>query len=257
MRRHLVALFALASVAVIAAAAIANAASSNTNVASVKVKPSTLSKTKFKPVKKVTFEVSTVKNGDPGSPQHPTMFPSPATETDVAFDKDFQFNSKGLATCAANKLNGATLQQARAACGKAIVGTGSGTACALNPTNGSCALVVPAQVLAFNAKPKSGNPGIVFWTSNAVTGETTINGVIKKTSGKFSHRLNAKVPLLGGGAGSITDFKVNVTRKFIFKSEKVGFIEVKCSDRKLEIKGYWKFLDGTKNTDVGSTSCKN
>jgi hypothetical protein len=254
MRRHLVLLFALASAAVIGAAAIATAASSNTNQATVNVKPSKLSKTKFKPVKKVTFDVSTVKNGDPGSPSHPTLFPSPAKETDVAFDSDFKFNAKGLATCAASKLNGTTASQARAACGKAIVGSGSGTACASNGAGG-CALVVPVSVLGFNAKPKGGNPGIVFWTNNAVTGETTISGVIKKTSGKYKHRLNAKVPLLGGGAGSITDFKFNVTRKFIYKSQKVGFTEVRCSDKNLEIKGFWKFLDGTSNTDAGSTKC--
>ena len=253
MRRHLVWLFALASAAVIATAAIAVAATSNTNQATVKVKPSKLSKKKFKPVKKVTFDVSTVKTGDPGSPSHPTLFPSPATETDVAFDKNFEFNTKGLATCAPGKLNGATKSQAQAVCGNAKVGTGSGTACASNGAGG-CALVVPVQVLGFN---KSGKPGIVFWTNNAVTGETTISGVIKSTSGKFKHRLNAKVPLLGGGAGSITDFKFNVTRKFKHKGKKLGYTEVRCStNHKLTIKGYWKFLDGTKNTDVGSTKCK-
>ena len=254
MRRHLVALFALASVAVIAAAAIANAASSNTDAVKAKIKPTTLSKTKFKPLKGLTVEVTTLKKGDPGTPKAPTLFPSPSKETDIGLDKDIKINNKGLATCTSGKLNGTTAQQALAACGKSSVGSGNATACASNGTGG-CALAVPAQVLAFNGKPKSGNPVILFWTSNAVTGQTTLPGTLKKTGGKYAHTLFVKVPPLGGGAGSITDFKTTIARKFIFKSSKESFVNAKCSHKNLAVKAKWKFADGTSDTQSTTAKC--
>ncbi len=253
MRRHLVWLFALASVAVIAVAAIASAASSNTTTASVKVKPSTLSKTKFKPIK-LTIGVTTLKKGDPGTPTHPTLFPSPSKKTDVALDGDFKFTTKGLATCAAAKLVGTTSSQALAACGKAKVGSGHATACASNGA-GSCALAVPAQVLAFNGKPKAGNPTLLLWTSNAVTGQTTLPGVIKPTSGKFSHTLFVKVPPLGGGAGSITDFKTTVSRKYTVKGKTRHYTTARCSHKSLGIQATFKFTDGTTSKSTASAKC--
>src|SRR5205823_12327844 len=119
MRRNLIWCLALATTSAICFAGVASAADTGNNVSTVtqKITPTSgkLSATKQKPIK-LFVEVTTLVKGDSGTATHPTMFPSPAKETDVSFDKNMTFNYKGLPTCKKSQVDGTTHDQALAAC---------------------------------------------------------------------------------------------------------------------------------------------
>jgi len=123
LRKHLIWCSALAFAVAFSATGVAIAADTGNNHSSVsqKVKPSKLPKSKQKPIK-LTVEVTTLVNGDSGDAFHPTKFPSPSTQTNVSFDKDMKFNTKGVATCKQSQIDGTTQQQALNVCKKANVG---------------------------------------------------------------------------------------------------------------------------------------
>jgi hypothetical protein len=258
MRRNLIWCLALATTAALCVAGIASAADTGNNVSTVtqKITPTAgkLSAKKQKPIK-LFVEVTTLTKDDTGTATHPTKFPSPAKETDVSFDKNMTFNYKGLPTCKASQVDGTTRDQALAACKKAQVGTGSAVACASNGAGG-CALVVNADVLAFNGAKQGGNPGFLLWTNNQVTGETTLPAVLKPAKSPYGKTLFVTVPPLGGGAGSITEFQTTVNKTFKFKGKKVGYTSAACpKSHKLIIHSHWDFTDGSHNDADGSGKC--
>jgi hypothetical protein len=255
MRRHLIWCSALAFVVAFSATGVAFAADTGNNHSTVsqKVNPSKLPKSKQKPIK-LTVEVTTLVNGDSGDAFHPTKFPSPSKQTNVSFDKNMKFNTKGVPTCKQSQIDGTTQQQALNACKKAKVGTGSAVACASNGAGG-CALVVNAQVLAFNGQKKGDNPSVLLWTNNAVTGQTTLPAVLKPAKSPFGKTLFVTVPPLGGGAGSITEFQTTIDKTFKQNGKNVGYTSAQCSNGKLQIQADFKFTDGSKNTATNTTKC--
>ena len=258
MRKHLVWCLALAVGMAVVATGVAFAADTGNNVSTVtqKIKPTSgsLSATTQKPIK-LFVEVTTLTKDDTGTATHPTKFPSPATETDVSFDKNMTFNYKGLPTCDKSQVDGTTQDQALAACKKAKVGTGSAVACA-NDGAGNCALVVNAQVLAFNGTKQGSNPGFLLWTNNSVTGETTLPAVLKPAKAPYGKTLFVTVPPLGGGAGSITEFQTTVLKNYKHNGKTVGYTSAACpKSGKLKIHAHWDFTDGSHNDADGTGKC--
>lgn len=242
MRKHLVWILAIAFAAMSVGIALA-ASTDNVSTVAMKVTPKTLSKRSFKPAK-LAIETTTVVNGD-ANPKQPTLFPDPTNKVVLKFDDDIAFSSKGLKSkCTQAKLDSSTdIAAAKAACSGDLVGQGSAVACASNGTGGCIVglvnpgeTAIPAQVLAFNGKPKNGNLSFLLWTNNGVVGETTLPAVLKKGgSGDFGSTLSVTVPPLGGGAGALTEFKVSVKHK--------SYITARChdGDKKLNVKAKFTY----------------
>jgi hypothetical protein len=252
MRKHLVWILAIAVVAT--TVGIAFASTSNDSTISMKVSPKQLSKTKYLAAG-LNIETTTVVHGD-SDPKHPTLFPDPTSKVVLKFDDDIKFDPSATQTCKASQLEGTTRAQALDACGNAKVGAGSAVACA-GSSGGGCDLVIPADVLAFNGKKDShGNPGFLLWTNNDVTGENTLPAVLKiGGSGDFGSTLTVKVPQLGGGAGSITEYQTSV--------KKNDYIRARChdGDKKLNVKATFTyaanngFNGGGPDTVTGFSKC--
>jgi hypothetical protein len=143
IRRRHAAIFAIAAVGALAAAGAAFAITNNVSTVSFKFSPST-------GVPKSTF-----KSGSIFVHTH-TNFAHPADKgqggfvkrVQLYFDSDFKFNPGSVPICSKN-LGTLNEKQAMAACGKALVGTG--TAQGTNATNGT----IKGCVLAFNGKKNS------------------------------------------------------------------------------------------------------
>lgn len=242
MRKHLIWVLGLALV--VAVSGIATAA--NTQSLSAGVTPNKLPKSKLQGVKlNVTTEA--------GSTDVGAGAVKPATQVDVFFDNDITFNPKGIATCAKNKVQDLDTAQAKAACPKAIVGSGKATAYVTG--NPSAATTVSGTITAFNGPPQGNKPTIVLHTRvDAVATTTALTGVLSKAGGDLGNKLAVTVPLLPGGT-ALGLFQTTVTKK----TGKNNYVSAKCGDKNktLNFKGVYKYSGGEPSkTVLAKQSCK-
>jgi hypothetical protein len=63
--------------------------------------------------------------------------------------------------------------------------------------------------------------------------------------GRYGTHILAKVPAIAGGAGSLTDAKLRIDRKFTYKGERRSYLTAGCPRDSHLIRGRVLFDDGT------------
>ena len=209
-RKVLVWVLGLALAAGVSAVALGAGNTQNTQAITVTATPSKQSKTKFANIK-LRSKTTTGTTGT-GS-----FAITPVDHAVTFYDKDIRFDSKGLPQCS-KSLAGLTTAQAKAACPKAIVGSGN----AVVKISGDPSLPdTSTDITAFNGKPVGGHPILLLHTYSAALGTSNVVvlvGKLFKTSGKYGWKLDVTVPQLPAGtAAAIFDVTVHhkpwVTRK--------------------------------------------
>ena len=245
-------IFAAAAVAIPVSVAIAGptvtGSDGNTQSLEVTVSPSKLPK---KTVGATTLKV----NVKTGTTTAPNGVPSPAVHDVIDFDKNTTVETKGLPTCNATLLQSASTEVAEQKCGKAKIGTGSGTA--LLPLGQTQPEVT--KVTAFNGAPQNGKPVVLLHAYGTSPLQTTLvlTGVVSEYDKEgFGPRLDVAVPPIAGGSGAITDFTVTINKKWTYKGQKMSFISAKCpASKKLEARGAFTYKDGMTLTALATQSC--
>jgi hypothetical protein len=209
-----------------------------------------LSKTTPTPTSlKVTTTTRTVTN--------PTGIPSPALEVIVDFDKNASLFTKGVPTCDIAKLQSTSTEEAKNACGSAVIGTG--TASALIPVGGKVATEA-ATVTAFNGVPQGGKPVVLLHTYGTAPVQTTLvlaGKVGKLNKEGFGPRLEVEVPKIAGGTGALTDFQVTINKKFRYQGKQRSYVSAKCpNSKKLKSRAAFTYADGEVLTATSQQSCK-
>lgn len=250
MRRYLVlALAGLATLALTAAAAaVPTAPDGNTQTIRSKVWPPKLPKREFaratlKIVARTTSTTS--ENG----------VPVPATRAIVDFDRDLRLFTKGIPRCNPGKLQNTTTQAALALCGKAKIGAGSATV--LLPI-GAQTFVEKAAVTAFNGRPDHGKPTVILHSYGRVPVQTTlvITGTVRNHYKQgFGPRLVLNIPKIAGGTGALTRFAVAIRKKYRYHGKARAFINARCRDRRLKVRGKFIYSDRQSLTDTYSQKC--
>ncbi|HEU4462951.1 MAG TPA: hypothetical protein VFR75_10200, partial [Solirubrobacterales bacterium] len=64
--------------------------------------------------------------------------------------------------------------------------------------------------------------------------------------GRFGLRVQATVPKIAGGAGSVTKFGLKVGRRFTYKGEQKSFLTAGCPNGGWMAKGEASFVDGAR-----------
>jgi hypothetical protein len=183
--------------------------------------------------------------------------PSPAVHAVIDFDKNAKLFTKGIPTCDPAKLQNTSTANAEFACGKAKIG--SGTASALLPV-GEKVYPVAQTVTAFNGVPQGGKPVVILHTYGTTPVQTTL--VLVGTVSNFNKegygpRLDLEIPLIAGGAGALTEFKVTIAKKYKFKGKQQSFISAKCpNSKKLKARAAFTYKDGESLTALATQSCK-
>lgn len=220
----------------------------NTQSIDVVLSPQKLSKTALTPATlKVTTKTSTTTaaNG----------VPSPATRATVDFDKNAKLFTKGLPTCDAAKLQSTSTEAALTACGKAKIGSGTGSA--LLPV-GAQVYTEPTIVTAFNGVPQGGKPVVLLHAYGSAPVQTTLV-LIGTVSGYdregYGPRLDVAIPAIAGGTGALTDFQVTIAKKFTYRGKKRSFVSAKCSSKKLRARGAFSYKDGEILTAYSTQAC--
>jgi hypothetical protein len=193
-----------------------------------------LDKKKFK---KSSIDVTTTTSDQ----ANPAGIPPKATEAKITFDKkNLKFDTKAAPTCDPNEIENTTTENALAACGDAVVGTGSGIA-ALPLGPGGTRANFNAVVTAFN---RADAKGILLHSRVGAPLNTTVvlKGTIKGTT------LTVDVPPIGAGVGAIAEFNTKV--------KKGKYVQARCTNKKIKTTSTFTFSDAPPADATDTQKCK-
>jgi hypothetical protein len=200
-------------------------------------KPTTLPKKSFAPI--------TIQGHGKLSTLDGTLPPILKTIT-FFFDKHGSVETKGLPVCTKGKLVATTTPQARALCPGAIVGTGVGKA--IVQFEESPPIPASSPITIFNGPRKHGNPTVLAHAHLTVPVPTTFVVPIeiqKVHDGRYGYKTVAEIPKIANGAGVPIYGRISIGRKWMYKGQKMSFINASCPDGHLQAKGQFSFKDGT------------
>jgi len=172
----------------------------------------------------------------------------PAVRTLVVnFDKTLRIDAKGLPACNMHQLAARTTGAAKKACPDAIVGSGEGEVEVAFPEQKPFSAKGP--IVLFNGGVHGGTTLLYIHAYVDVPTPTAIVATVKITRihrGRYGIHTVTQVPVITGGAGSVTAFKVRIGRRFTFKGKKQSYLTASCPTGHYFTEGEVTFSDGTK-----------
>jgi hypothetical protein len=200
--------------------------------------PKALPKSKLAPITLTASGKISTKDGT-----HPPALQEAIVET----DKNGAVNVKGLPVCKSGQLQSRTTSAAKAACSKAIIGTGNTTVEVQFPEQKP--IPVNSALTVFNGGQKGGTTTFyihAFFTA-PVSGAIVTTVKIKKIhNGRYGLKSVATIPKIANGSGSVQSFNLKIGKTFTYKGKKVSVLSAKCTDGKLQAHATSVFADGTK-----------
>jgi hypothetical protein len=172
----------------------------------------------------------------------------PAVRTvSLDIDRTIGIDAVGLPSCEAKQIEARTTAAAKSACGGAIVGSGKGEVEVAFPEQAPFSASGPLVV--FNGGVQGRTTHVLLHAYVAVPAPTAI--VTKATvtrihRGRFGLHIEAQIPRIAGGAGSVTKFELKIGRKFTYKGQKKSFLVASCPTGSWVTKGNVLFDDKTK-----------
>ena len=164
----------------------------------------------------------------------------PLKELFVEFDKNGHLNTKGLPSCSVGKLQSTLTDQAKKACGAALIGEGRATAEIAFPEQAPFSAGGP--ILIFNGS-SGAKQKLVFHVYAKVPAPTTFvfTAEIGKGKGPYGTSAKVKVPSITSGQGSVTSFKVKIKKTYNFQGRKESVLTATCKTGTLQARGDFTF----------------
>ncbi len=154
----------------------------------------------------------------------------PAIEAVIAdFDKTIQVNAKGLPVCKGSQLVARSTADAKRACPDAIVGSGEGEVEVAFPEQ--TPFTARGPIVLFNGGVHDGATLMFIHTYVDVPAPTAVIATVKITRihrGHFGLHTVSQIPAIAGGAGSVTEFKITIGRKFAYRGKKESYLTASC-----------------------------
>jgi hypothetical protein len=171
----------------------------------------------------------------------------PAFQTmDLKIDKTIELDAQGLAVCKTRQIEASTTATVKRVCGDAIVGTGEGEVEVAFPEQSPFSAAGP--IILFNGGVKGAVTTVLLHAYVNVPAPTAIvtkAKITKINEGRFGMRIQARIPKIAGGYGSVTEFDLKVGRRYAYKGKK-SFLVAGCPTGIWMAKGQASFEDGTK-----------
>lgn len=172
----------------------------------------------------------------------------PALRTvDIDIDRTIEFDARGLPTCRASQVESRSSAAAKAACGRAIIGSGRAEVEVEFPEQAPFSASGP--VLLFNGGVHGRATRVLLHAYVSVPAPTAIVtkvAVDRIHEGRFGMAIEAQVPRIAGGAGSVTKFDLAVGRSFAYEHARKSLLTARCPTGEWATKGQVRFDDGTK-----------
>lgn len=162
------------------------------------------------------------------------------------FDKHGFVETKGLPTCSAAKLNGATVAQARRRCKGAIVGEGTGAALVNLP--GQPTQKISSPLTFFNAPPSGGRPTLIAHAYETVPTPRAllVPMVIERLKNpRYGYQVKIEMPEIAEGFGAAVTAVGVVGKTWKRGGRTVGFVNANCQGGRLQVQGSISLADGS------------
>lgn len=173
--------------------------------------------------------------------------PPPFKSVDLKIDKTISLDAEGLPVCRASQITASTTATVKKACGGAIVGSGDAEVEVAFPEQAPFRATGP--LVLFNGGVRGPVTTLLLHAYVNVPAPTAIVVKAKITKiheGRFGMRIQAEVPRIAGGSGSVTMFDLRVGRRYTYKGKKKSFLSASCPTGIWVAKGQASFKDGTK-----------
>jgi hypothetical protein len=172
----------------------------------------------------------------------------PATKTvTIDFDKHGTINARGLATCRPGQLQSRDTKAAKAACRKAIVGTGKTSVRVAFPE--STPFEASGPLVLFNGGVRHGVTTMYIHAYVSVPTPTAIVTVVKIKKlhkGPYGTRAVARIPKIAGGSGSLTRFNFKVHRIFRRHGKRQSYLLARCANGRFRAHAVLTAADGSR-----------
>jgi hypothetical protein len=198
--------------------------------------PRTLPRSHFAPIDfKGHFDIDAKDGGRPLALQRVVL----------DFDRDGRLGVAGLPTCAAEKIDQASVAEARQLCRGAIVGRGHVEA--LITTLSGETIPARSALTIFNAPRVEGHPAVILHaqTTAPATQTFAIVAPITRRGGEYRYRVTIDVPPIAGGLGSLTHLDAEIGRRYEAGGKQRSYVSARCTDNILRTQGSFIFSDGT------------
>jgi hypothetical protein len=146
----------------------------------------------------------------------------------LAINRNGRFDNKGLPICHFHQVQPASTQEAREACPRALVGSGSFKANVALPDQSP--FPSNGQILAFNGKLHQ-KPVIfthIYGTEPLPTSFTLPFELRRRSKGTYSTILSANLPRVAAQWGYISGVSLKLQRRFHYKGEPRSYISAGC-----------------------------
>jgi hypothetical protein len=155
--------------------------------------------------------------------------PPPLQQLDVELNRNGRLYTNGLPSCPSASLQSTSSSEARARCGRALVGHGSFSAdIALGDTK---PVTSGGEILAFNGR-RAGKPALLLHFFGGVPVRFTLVVPLRighRKDGAFGTVLRARIPQLANGFGSITQINLSLGRSWSFAGKRRSYLSAACN----------------------------
>lgn len=169
-----------------------------------------------------------------------------AREAAIDLDKSVHVNAKGLPACRRAQLDSRDTDAARKVCGGAIVGKGSARVEIAFPEQRP--VIATSPLTMFNGGVRGGKTTIFIHAYLTVPVPAAVVTPVVLTPvhrGPYGTHIVAKVPVIAGGSGSLTDAELKIDRKFAYKGQQRSYLTAACPRKAHVIRGRVLFEDDT------------
>ena len=180
-------------------------------------------------------------DGTISNAEAPEERPLALSSLSLKFDRNGAIFTKGLATCRIPVLEDVDMVRA---CRKALIGHGE-VEFEIKPPE-SPAFRTEGSMLIYNGAPQSGHPALVFRAYAHVPAATTFltSAPIEEARGRFGTQTTIPIPKIVSGAGSLTGFRVEIGKSWIYKGRRVNLLSARCPRGRLAGYSEFEFVDG-------------
>lgn len=182
--------------------------------------------------------------------------PPALQSVDIKIDRTIELDVKGLPVCKPSQIEVSTTATVKRVCGDAIIGTGRGEIEVAFPEQRPFSATAP--IVLFNGGVKGAVTTVLLHAYANVPAPTAIVAKAKITKideGRFGMRIQARVPRIAGGSGSVTEFDLKVGRRYAYKGRKKSLLMAGCPSGIWIAEGRASFGDGTRLAISHSFPC--
>jgi hypothetical protein len=197
------------------------------------VTPKALSKSKYTPVSFTAAGSVRTADGTQPPPIKEVLFDAPNSLV----------TTKGFPVCTSGQLQARDTNAVKKACPDSIIGTGSAKFLVAFPEQAP----IPGKspLLVFNGGESGGQVTLYIhaYLTQPITTAVVTTVKIKKAGSGI--KTVTSVPKIANGAGSVTDFSLNINKKYTYKGKKISVLSAKCVGGKIQAHVTSKFYDGS------------